>query len=88
MKSFVDRRQNNNNDKVKANIESGDTATGAMRTRFWPHVDYNSETPFFGSHPITILHNKQQKMVPFMTGLNADEGKKNSKILLLCNISF
>merc|ERR1719282_1753030 len=61
-------------DQVKANVESGDTSTGAYRTRFWPSIDYNSASPFFGSHPVTILFNKQQKMVPFMTGLNSDEG--------------
>jgi len=61
-------------DQVKTNVESGDTSTGAYRTRFWPSIDYNSASPFFGSHPVTILFNKQQKMVPFMTGLNSDEG--------------
>lgn len=41
---------------------------------FWPIVDYTSPDPFLPAHPITILHNKQQKMVPFMTGINKDEG--------------
>ena len=42
---------------------------------FWPMVDYTSPEPFLPAHPITILHNKQQKMVPFMTGVNKDEGQ-------------
>ena len=37
-------------------------------------VDFTSPEPFLPAHPITILHNKQQKMVPFMTGVNKDEG--------------
>ena len=41
---------------------------------FWPIVDWTSAEPFLPAHPITILHNKQQKMVPFMTGVNKDEG--------------
>merc|ERR1719282_810824 len=41
---------------------------------WWANVDYWAETPFIPSHPITILQNKQQKMVPFMTGINSDEG--------------
>ena len=41
---------------------------------FWPIVDSTSPEPFLPAHPITILHNKQQKMVPFMTGVNKDEG--------------
>ena len=41
---------------------------------FWPMVDFTSAEPFLPTHPITILHNKQQKMVPFMTGVNKDEG--------------
>ena len=47
---------------------------GDLTYRFWPTVDYFAETPFLPSNPITILHNKQQKMVPYMTGLNKDEG--------------
>ena len=30
---------------------------------FWPIVDWTSAEPFLPAHPITILHNKQQKMV-------------------------
>jgi len=48
--------------------------SGRTTYYFWANVDYWAETPFIPSHPITILHNKQQKMVPFMTGVNADEG--------------
>jgi len=44
---------------------------------FWPVVDYWADEPFLPSHPITILHNQQQKMVPFMTGINKDEGAMN-----------
>ena len=41
---------------------------------FWPMVDDTAETPFLPHHPITILHNKQQKMVPWMTGLTKNDG--------------
>jgi len=41
---------------------------------FWPIVDYWAEEAFLPTHPITILHNQQQKMVPYMTGINSDEG--------------
>ena len=41
---------------------------------FWPIVDYWAEEAFMPSHPVTVLHNKKQKMVPFMTGINSDEG--------------
>ena len=41
---------------------------------FWVVVDGYADTPFLPSHPITILHNQQQKMVPFMTGVTSDEG--------------
>ena len=41
---------------------------------FWPIVDYWAEDAFMPSHPVTVLHNKKQKMVPFMTGLTSDEG--------------
>ena len=41
---------------------------------FWPIVDYWAEEAFIPINPITILHNKQQKMVPFMSGINSDEG--------------
>jgi len=44
---------------------------------FWPVVDDWADEPFLPSHPITILHNQQQKMVPFMTGINKDEGAMN-----------
>ena len=51
-------------------------ATGDKKMyAFWPIVDYTSPEPFLPAHPITILHNKQQKMVPFMTGVNKDEGQ-------------
>ena len=51
-------------------------ATGNKRLYpFWPMVDYTSTEPFLPAHPITILHNKQQKMVPFMTGVTKDEGR-------------
>ena len=50
-------------------------ATGDKKMyAFWPIVDYTSPEPFLPAHPITILHNNQQKMVPFMTGVNKDEG--------------
>ena len=41
---------------------------------FWPIVDYWAEEAFMPTHPVTVLHNQNQKMVPFMTGLNSDEG--------------
>jgi len=44
---------------------------------FFPVIDYWADEPFLPSHPITILHNQQQKMVPFMTGINKDEGAMN-----------
>merc|ERR1719225_541409 len=37
---------------------------------FWPMVDFTAAEPFLPAHPITILHNKQQKLVPFMNGFN------------------
>ena len=40
----------------------------------WPVIDYWAAHPFLPTHPITILHNQQQKMVPYMTGLVKDEG--------------
>merc|ERR1711892_936195 len=43
---------------------------------FFPVIDYWADEPFLPSHPITILY-KQQKMVPFMTGLNKEEGALN-----------
>ena len=53
-----------------------DYATGDRRLyHFWPMVDNTATEPFLPAHPITILHNKQQKMVPFMTGVNKDEGE-------------
>lgn len=42
--------------------------------QFYPVIDYWADQPFLPSHPITILHNQEQKMVPYMTGLNKDEG--------------
>merc|ERR1711970_284521 len=44
---------------------------------FFVTIDDWADEPFFPSHPITILHNQQQKMVPFMTGINKDEGAMN-----------
>merc|ERR1719427_150513 len=41
---------------------------------FWVVVDDYADTTFLPTHPITILHNQQQKMVPFMTGITKDEG--------------
>ena len=41
---------------------------------FWPVVDYWAEEAFMPTHPVTVLHNQKQKMVPFMTGINSDEG--------------
>lgn len=41
---------------------------------FFPVIDDWADTPFLPAHPITILHNQQQKMVPYMTGVNKDEG--------------
>ena len=41
---------------------------------FWPIVDYWAEEAFMPTHPVSVLHNKKQKMVPFMTGLTSDEG--------------
>ena len=35
---------------------------------FWPTVDYWAEEALMPTNPITILHNQQQKMVPFMSG--------------------
>merc|ERR1711892_1393109 len=40
----------------------------------FPVVDDWADNPFLPSHPITILHNQEQKMVPYMTGLTKDEG--------------
>ena len=42
---------------------------------FLPMVDSTSAESFLPAHPITILYNKQQKMVPFMTGINKDDGR-------------
>merc|ERR1711892_1638937 len=44
---------------------------------FFPVIDYWADEPFLSSHPITILHNQQQKIFPFMTGLNKEEGALN-----------
>merc|ERR1711936_232047 len=41
---------------------------------FWPIVDYWAEDAFMPTHPVTVLHNQKQKMVPFMTGITSDEG--------------
>jgi len=41
---------------------------------FWPIVDYWAEEALMPTNPITILHNQQQKMVPFMSGITSDEG--------------
>lgn len=40
----------------------------------WPCIDDYATTPFLPTHPITIIHNQQQKMVPFMTGVTKEEG--------------
>jgi len=41
---------------------------------FWPMIDDLSDNPFLPEHPITILNNQRQKMVPFMSGVTKDEG--------------
>ena len=61
---------------------------GDLTYRFWPTVDYFAETPFLPSNPITILHNKQQKMVPYMTGLNKDEGVQLCHDDIMLNIVY
>jgi carboxylesterase type B len=40
----------------------------------WVCVDDYADTPFLPTHPVTIMHNQQQKMIPFMTGVTKDEG--------------
>merc|ERR1711936_677850 len=45
-----------------------------MGYMFWPIVDYWAEDAFMPTHPVTVLHNQKQKMVPFMTGITSDEG--------------
>jgi len=45
-----------------------------MGYRMWVVVDDFADNPFLPDHPISILHNQQQKMVPFMTGVTSDEG--------------
>merc|ERR1712102_149427 len=44
---------------------------------FMPIIDDWADEPFLPYHPITILHNQQQKMVPYMTGVNKNEGAMN-----------
>jgi len=41
---------------------------------FRPILDPWADDPFLPRHPITVLTNKQQKMVPFMSGITKDEG--------------
>jgi carboxylesterase type B len=56
----------------KIELEKADPSN--LGYRMWVVVDDYADTPFMPSHPVTVLHNQQQKMVPFMTGVTKDEG--------------
>merc|ERR1719385_683541 len=56
----------------KIELEKNDPSN--MGYRMWVVVDDYADQPFMPTHPITVLHNQQQKMVPFMTGVTSEEG--------------
>ena len=56
----------------KIELEKNDPSN--MGYRMWVVVDDYADQPFMPTHPITVLHNQQQKMVPFMTGVTTEEG--------------
>jgi len=56
----------------KIELEKNDPSN--MGYRMWVVVDEYADQPFMPTHPITVLHNQQQKMVPFMTGVTSEEG--------------
>ena len=41
---------------------------------FWPAIDHWAASPYLPSDPVTTLKTQQQKKVPYMTGINANEG--------------
>jgi len=41
---------------------------------FYPIIDSFADDPFMPTHPISIIYQQRQKMVPWMTGIVADEG--------------
>ena len=59
---------------MEERIQMEKTDPSFLGYAFWLVVDDFSDNPFLPSHPITILHNQQQKMVPFMTGVTTEEG--------------
>merc|ERR1712037_1015810 len=56
----------------KIELEKNDPSN--MGYRMWVVVDEYADQPFMPTHPVTVLHNQQQKMVPFMTGVTSEEG--------------
>merc|ERR1711936_650566 len=56
----------------KIELEKNDPSN--MGYRMWVVVDEYADQHFMPTHPITVLHNQQQKMVPFMTGVTSEEG--------------
>ena len=56
----------------KIELEKNDPSN--MGYRMWVVVDDYADQPFMPTHPVTVLHNQQQKMVPFMTGVTSEEG--------------
>ena len=59
---------------LEERVQMEKTDPSLLGYAFWLVVDDFSDNPFLPSHPITILHNQQQKMVPFMTGVTTEEG--------------
>ena len=59
---------------LEEKIEMEKNDPSYMGYRMWVVVDDWADHPFMPNHPITILHNQQQKMVPFMTGVTSEEG--------------
>merc|ERR1711962_680189 len=59
---------------LEEKIEMEKNDPSYMGYRMWVVVDDWADHPFMSNHPITILHNQQQKMVPFMTGVTSEEG--------------
>jgi len=61
--------------KLSINEQIDKEKNEVIGSYFWlPTFDDWADEPFLPVHPITILHNQQQKMVPYMTGINKDEG--------------
>ena len=56
----------------KIELEKNDPSN--MGYRMWVVVDDYADQPFMPTHPITVLHNQQQKMVPSMSGVTTEEG--------------